>query len=137
MTLEITYVFEKGCVVLDFLQYLYKFSLKIFEEETTRSLRNTGSKNSFNISAIKIAGCKSNNECSGTEACVNERCVSPCDCGQNTKCIVSNHYPSCLCLPGYSGNPHFGCTKCKYHNHLLEKVLHFISDKLCKYLIIT
>lgn len=57
------------------------------------------------------AGCRSNTECSLTESCVNERCISPCSCGQNADCFVSNHHPVCTCKPGYSGNPQFGCFK--------------------------
>lgn len=57
------------------------------------------------------AGCRSNSECLTSESCVNERCVSPCNCGQNADCFVSNHFPVCTCKPGYSGNPLFGCFK--------------------------
>lgn len=58
-----------------------------------------------------IVGCRSNTECQLSESCINERCVNPCNCGQNADCYVSNHYPVCTCKPGYSGNPQFGCIK--------------------------
>ena len=56
-------------------------------------------------------GCRSNTECQLSESCVNERCVNPCNCGNNADCFVSNHYPVCTCKPGYSGNAQFGCFK--------------------------
>lgn len=57
------------------------------------------------------AGCRSNSECQLTESCVNERCVSPCNCGQHADCHVTSHHPICTCKPGYSGNPQYGCFK--------------------------
>lgn len=58
-----------------------------------------------------ILGCAANSECAGTEACVNGHCINPCNCGPNSNCIITNHYPLCACNPGYSGNPQLGCTK--------------------------
>ncbi|CAH2073961.1 unnamed protein product, partial [Iphiclides podalirius] len=50
--------------------------------------------------------------CSSDTSCFNNKCVDPCPgtCGQNAVCRVSNHAPSCSCLPGYSGNPLHACT---------------------------
>lgn len=56
-------------------------------------------------------GCKSSDECSRAESCVNQRCISPCNCGQNAECHVTNHYPVCTCKSGYSGNALYGCFK--------------------------
>lgn len=63
-------------------------------------------------------GCKSNSECKQTESCVNDQCISPCNCGENTECIVENHHPICHCKPGYSGNSLYGCYKleCEHDN---------------------
>lgn len=59
--------------------------------------------------AVATVGCASNSECTPSETCVNRLCVSPCNCGPNADCKVVNHYPSCYCRPGYSGNPLTGC----------------------------
>lgn len=67
-------------------------------------------------------GCSSNSKCLGTEACINSKCINPCNCGVNSDCIITNHYPSCICQPGYSGNPQLGCYK-----------LECESDEQCSY----
>lgn len=56
-------------------------------------------------------GCRSNSDCSQSESCVNDHCVNPCNCGENSECFVKNHHPTCYCKPGYSGNSLFGCFK--------------------------
>ncbi|KAF7389943.1 hypothetical protein HZH68_011800 [Vespula germanica] len=58
-----------------------------------------------------ITECSSNSDCAGNTACFNGVCINPCNCGPNAKCIVANHYPSCVCPHGYSGNPQLGCFK--------------------------
>lgn len=62
-------------------------------------------------------GCTSNSECPKSESCINHLCVSPCNCGPNAECKVVNHYATCYCQPGYSGNPQLGCIKCKLIIH--------------------
>lgn len=59
---------------------------------------------------IAVSGCRSDDNCSPTEACVNGQCLNPCNCGSNAECRVQSHRPICYCLAGYSGNPQFGCT---------------------------
>lgn len=56
--------------------------------------------------------CVMNTDCTRDKSCFNNKCVDPCSgsCGQNTECRVTNHAPSCYCLPGYSGNPLHACT---------------------------
>lgn len=56
--------------------------------------------------------CVMNTDCTMDRACFNNKCVNPCSgaCGQNAECRVTNHAPSCSCLPGYSGNPLHACT---------------------------
>jgi hypothetical protein len=66
------------------------------------------------IASISNVGCVSNTECSPEESCINRLCVSPCNCGPNSDCKVYNHYPSCICKPGYYGNPQQGCIKSEY-----------------------
>lgn len=56
-------------------------------------------------------GCKAVSDCEPTKSCINNQCISPCNCGQNSECFVNNHVPVCRCKPGYSGNPLFGCVK--------------------------
>lgn len=56
-----------------------------------------------------VQGCRSDNECANSEACINGKCGSPCQCGINAVCDVLNHRASCKCLPGYTGNPQHGC----------------------------
>lgn len=69
----------------------------------------------FFIAVGPSVGCKTNEECAGTEACINSRCVNPCNCGTNAECRVRQHFPSCFCRPGYSGNPQLGCIEGKFN----------------------
>ena len=60
------------------------------------------------------AGCKSDNECPLTQACINRECQNPCPferCGINAECSVRNHNPKCVCLPDHIGNPYDRCRK--------------------------
>lgn len=56
--------------------------------------------------------CTINPECPANRACINQRCVDPCEgsCGFNTQCSVINHTPSCRCNDQYTGDPFRGCT---------------------------
>lgn len=73
-------------------------------------------KYSMYVIAIGLTvGCTSNSECSRSESCINQLCISPCNCGDNAECTVNDHYPICFCKPGYSGNPQIGCVKCKLY----------------------
>lgn len=55
--------------------------------------------------------CVTNSDCTRDKACVNQKCTDPCPgtCGINAECRVSNHAPSCSCLPGYTGNALRSC----------------------------
>lgn len=55
--------------------------------------------------------CVTNSECDRSKACVNNKCRDPCPgtCGLDAECSVINHTPSCICLPGYTGNPITAC----------------------------
>lgn len=55
--------------------------------------------------------CVTNSDCSRDHACINNKCKDPCPgaCGLNADCRVVNHAPTCVCLPGYEGNPTLSC----------------------------
>ena len=57
--------------------------------------------------------CTVNPECPSNKACRDLKCVDPCPglCGVNAECRVTNHQPSCACLPGYRGDPFTSCQK--------------------------
>lgn len=56
-----------------------------------------------------MKGCRADSECDSSEACINGKCASPCNCGPGAICDVFNHRAICKCLPGYEGNPATGC----------------------------
>lgn len=55
--------------------------------------------------------CLQSFDCPCNFACINAKCVDPCEnaCGMNSECSVVNHSPMCYCIPGYTGNAVFGC----------------------------
>lgn len=55
--------------------------------------------------------CTINPECPSHLACVNQKCQDPCpgSCGANAECRVVNHAITCVCSPGYTGNPFVQC----------------------------
>lgn len=57
--------------------------------------------------------CTMNSDCAPQKTCINNRCVDPCPgtCGENARCDVSNHIPSCSCPPGYTGDAFVFCRK--------------------------
>ena len=59
--------------------------------------------------------CILNSECKPNQACVNQKCIAPCEqgniCGSNARCSVINHFTICNCEPDYTGNPFETCTK--------------------------
>lgn len=57
--------------------------------------------------------CVLNSDCSRDKACINQKCKDPCPglCGQNADCTVFNHYASCNCIQGFSGDPFVICSK--------------------------
>lgn len=57
--------------------------------------------------------CSISTECPRSKACVNNKCINPCQsaCGENTKCLVVNHSPICTCAGGYTGDPFVACSK--------------------------
>ncbi|KAK8736183.1 hypothetical protein OTU49_004861, partial [Cherax quadricarinatus] len=57
--------------------------------------------------------CLVDNDCAYNLACLNQQCQDPCQsrdvCGFNAECIVTVHTPTCMCSPGYTGNPYVRC----------------------------
>lgn len=55
--------------------------------------------------------CVTNSECSFDKACVNKKCVNPCQgaCSQHAECRVISHSPQCICQPGYKGDSFDQC----------------------------
>lgn len=57
--------------------------------------------------------CMMNSECPMNRACINLKCVDPCPgvCGNNAKCSILNHSPTCTCDHGFRGNPFESCSR--------------------------
>ncbi|BES97160.1 PTI [Nesidiocoris tenuis] len=57
--------------------------------------------------------CEANSDCPSNKACVNTKCISPCEehnpCSSPAECTVFNHFADCSCPPGYIGNNVGGC----------------------------
>lgn len=70
--------------------------------------------------------CVINTDCPSNRACIRNKCQDPCPgtCGQNADCQVINHLASCMCRPGYTGDPFRHChivPECKFQfSHLLS-----------------
>ena len=58
-------------------------------------------------------GCKTNDECSYQNMCVNKLCIVICYpgiCGENADCQMHQHKPVCKCPQGTTGNPTIKCS---------------------------
>lgn len=57
--------------------------------------------------------CIRNSDCPTTKACTQNKCTDPCPgtCASNALCSVTNHIPTCSCLPGYIGDPYRYCQR--------------------------
>lgn len=55
--------------------------------------------------------CLQSSDCAYNMACINSKCIDPCDnaCGQNAECACVNHSPMCYCIPDHTGNALYGC----------------------------
>ena len=62
-----------------------------------------------------LIGCRSDDECPATEACINKQCTDPClytQCGAQAICRSDyNHKARCHCPDGYRGNPLVRCER--------------------------
>lgn len=56
--------------------------------------------------------CVINNDCSRDKACLRNKCIDPCPgtCGENARCEVINHIPTCSCPERMVGNAFHRCT---------------------------
>ena len=55
--------------------------------------------------------CVLNTECNRDQTCIRNKCRDPCPgtCGQNARCDVINHIPTCSCPSGFTGDPFSNC----------------------------
>lgn len=55
--------------------------------------------------------CIVSSDCLQIQACINNKCVNPCNgiCGQSSLCSVINHNPVCSCPSNYEGDPFVAC----------------------------
>ncbi|KAG7155063.1 Neurogenic locus Notch protein-like 2, partial [Homarus americanus] len=57
--------------------------------------------------------CTTDDDCSDSESCYNQRCINPCfngdPCSRNAFCYTRNHSPVCRCPDGYVGDPQVEC----------------------------
>lgn len=71
----------------------------------------TGNAHSF----CNLIGCRSDEQCAPTEACVNRQCIEPCvytQCGAFAVCRSDyGHKARCYCPDGYNGNPQIECKR--------------------------
>ena len=59
-----------------------------------------------------LAGCKRDDDCPLTQACIQRECQDPCpfeECGVKAFCTVNNHFARCQCPPGHKGSPYIEC----------------------------
>ncbi|CAB4059875.1 unnamed protein product [Lepeophtheirus salmonis] len=55
--------------------------------------------------------CVINNDCPYNKACIQQKCIDPCQgaCGYKAECRVVSHNPECYCPSGLSGDPFSLC----------------------------
>ncbi|KAF2350556.1 EGF-like domain [Trinorchestia longiramus] len=59
-----------------------------------------------------VIACINNDDCIGTDSCVNKMCFNACSlgiCGVNADCQIDRHRPVCHCPKGTKGHPQHGC----------------------------
>jgi hypothetical protein len=64
------------------------------------------------INCNYLAGCKSDDECLLTQACIQRECQDPCpfeQCGRKATCTTRVHRARCQCPPGHKGSPYVEC----------------------------
>ncbi|CAG0892378.1 unnamed protein product, partial [Cyprideis torosa] len=75
--------------------------------------------------------CTTDEDCSDTEACINNKCGSPCNCGPNADCRVLDHKPICVCKDGFAGRPELGCHEIDCESNDECPASHSCINKLC------
>ena len=69
------------------------------------------------IHILSPAGCKRDDECPLTQACLGRKpkeCQDPCryeQCGINARCEAKNHRARCVCPPQHTGDPYRQCRR--------------------------
>ena len=69
------------------------------------------------IHILSLAGCKRDDECPLTQACLGRKpkeCQDPCryeQCGINARCEAKNHRARCICPPQHTGDPYRQCRR--------------------------
>lgn len=69
---------------------------------------------------IPMPECTSNDDCSSSLACLNQKCQNPCSddrCGLKANCLTIRHHPTCHCPHGMAGDPQNQCFERKYLPH--------------------
>lgn len=71
--------------------------------------------NSYCYGGTCKPACVLDQECGLDEICLESRCVNPCTqplaCGMNADCATNNHFKSCICPPGFTGNSAVECVR--------------------------
>lgn len=89
--------------------------------------------NSYCYDGICKPACTVDSECTTNEICLESQCVDPClqpqSCGMNADCISNNHFKSCNCPPGFTGNSAVECVRSEYSdfNNLFLSLVNFID----------
>lgn len=70
---------------------------------------------SFVLAPQEELGCKTNDDCSLSETCLNRRCLNPCaianPCALTAICQPIHHKAVCSCPDGLIGDPFIRCSK--------------------------
>ena len=85
-------------------------SRKGLQEGERRKVEKAGAELEKDDSADQTK-CISNNDCPRNKACQQLKCIDPCPgiCGQNARCSVLSHIPTCTCNRGFIGDPFTAC----------------------------
>lgn len=65
---------------------------------------------------MTAVACTADTQCPSDRACLNGRCIDPCNCGPNSECRVWDHKPVCSCLAGFDGSPEIDCSRGMIHH---------------------
>lgn len=74
--------------------------------------------NSYCYAGICKPACSLDQECALDEICSASQCTNPCiqphACGMNAECTTINHFKSCSCPAGFTGNSAVECVRSKF-----------------------
>ena len=83
-------------------------------------IRKKSSEGILNFSAKPE--CTTDPECPDHLACIEEKCKNPCftsNCGVNAECRAIKHRATCICNPGFVGDPYRICEERKTYLHTI------------------